>query len=50
MGHCEFGLRAFRLSPSELSKSCEKRLILPNVAYFVVFSKSPPDFFFGGPF
>ena len=36
--------------PSELSKSCEKRLILPNVAYFVVFAKSPPFFFFGGPF
>jgi hypothetical protein len=35
---------------SELSKSCEKRLILPNVAYFVVFAKSPPFFFLGGPF
>jgi hypothetical protein len=38
------------IGASELSKSCEKRLILPNVAYFVVFAKSPPFFFLGGPF
>jgi hypothetical protein len=35
---------------SELSVSYEKRPILTNVAYSVVFGKSPPFFVFGGPF
>jgi hypothetical protein len=42
--------RARPASEPSSSKSCEKRLILPNVAYFVVFAKSPPVCFFGGPF
>jgi hypothetical protein len=38
------------LQASELSVSYEKRPILTNVAYSVVFGKSPPFFVFGGPF